>query len=82
MGPVITITYLGIEINSINQIVRVPLKTTKVKNSLNLLHSAKKISLKELQSVAISSGHAFNRRFYDAMSYAKKNPFNFISQLE
>jgi hypothetical protein len=88
VGPTQCLTYLGLEIDSKNQMIRVPIE--KIRKAISqlqpLVKNPKKITLKQLQSVvgllgfvskAIPAGRAFLRRFYDAMSYAKK-PHHFI----
>ncbi|KAJ8307565.1 hypothetical protein KUTeg_015649 [Tegillarca granosa] len=75
--PSTVLTYLGLEINTIEMTVKIPFeKLTKLKNNLCLLLNRKKCTLKELQSLvgllnfctrAIPPARAFNRCLYDAM---------------
>ncbi|XP_060592655.1 uncharacterized protein LOC132747322 [Ruditapes philippinarum] len=86
-GPVKIITYLGLEIDACEQMIRVPQeKIDKAKlASLSLIES-KKVTLQQLQALtgllnflakALPSGRAFIRRFYDRMSKVKKS-FHFV----
>ncbi|XP_053404896.1 uncharacterized protein LOC128558742 [Mercenaria mercenaria] len=88
VGPTQCLTYLGLDIDSKNQTIRVP--SEKIRKAISrlqpLVKNQKKITLKQLQSVvgllnfiskAIPAGRAFLRRLYDAMAYAKK-PHHFI----
>lgn len=87
VGPVTFLTFLGLDIDSVNQTIKVPTeKIDKAKEALFQLIQCKKITLKRLQALvgllnfickAIPAGRAFNRRFYDVMSTAKK-PHHFI----
>lgn len=87
VGPVTTIVYLGLEIDSENGIIRIPHeKIIALIHLLEAFKDRKKITLKQLQSLvgslnficrAIPSGRAFNRRFYNAMSQARL-PHHFI----
>lgn len=82
VGPTTVLVFLGLELDSNEMLVRVPLH--KIEELLELLQSyasRKKMSLKELQSIvgklsfvsrAVRSSRAFLRRFYDAMSGLKK----------
>ena len=83
IGPCSVLTFLGLDIDTNNMLVRIPAeKLQKLQHALIDLFKKKKTTLKELQSVvgllcfcsrAIPSARAFIRRFYDAMSGAKKS---------
>ncbi|KAK6170386.1 hypothetical protein SNE40_018795 [Patella caerulea] len=87
VGPVTTLTFLGLEIDTVKTVIRIP--TNKTQNLISLLQlysKRKKITLKNMQSLAgslnflckaIRPGRAFIRRFYDAMIGIKKQ-FHFI----
>lgn len=87
VGPVTVLTFLGLELDSVKQTIKVPQeKIDKAKEAMLQLIQCKKITLKRLQSMvgllnfickAIPAGRAFNRRFYDVMSTAKK-PHHYI----
>ncbi|XP_053388195.1 uncharacterized protein LOC128551371 [Mercenaria mercenaria] len=87
VGPVQIITFLGLEIDAVNQMIRVPRdKVLKAKSALLELVSCSKNKLRQFQSTvgllnfiakAIPAGRSFNRRFYDKMAQAKK-PHHFI----
>jgi hypothetical protein len=87
IGPVTKLVYLGLELDSVSQTIKVPReKIEKANNALHLLAKSKKVRLKHFQSVvgllnfickAIPAGRAFNRRFYDAMSKVSK-PHHYI----
>jgi hypothetical protein len=87
VGPVQIIVFLGLEIDSIEMVVRIPLsKLQELKKIIEEAMPKKKITLKALQSItgllnfclrAIPPGRAFCRRFYEAMSVASK-PHHFI----
>lgn len=82
IGPSPCITYLGLEINTNEMMVKIPPeKLMKLKENLISLLGKKKTTLKELQSLtgllsfctrAIPAARAFTRRFYDAMTGLKK----------
>ncbi|XP_053405702.1 uncharacterized protein LOC123536155 isoform X1 [Mercenaria mercenaria] len=86
-GPTTKMVYLGLEIDTIKGIIKIP--KDKIETAKILLTEAfhsKKITLKKLQSLvgllnffakAIPSGRAFNCRFYEAMSRVKK-PFHLV----
>ena len=86
-GPTTKLEYLGLEIDTIDGVIRIPSdKLVKVKQQLLLFINSKKVTLKFLQSLvglliflskAIPSGRAFTCRFYEGMSHAKK-PHHFI----
>ena len=83
IGPTSCITYLGLEIDTNDMLVRIPSeKIEKLRSALISLINKNKTTLKELQSLtglmnfctrAIPSSRAFSRRFYDAMSGLKKH---------
>lgn len=76
VGPTTCLTFLGLEIDTIEMLVRVPHpKCVELQNLLKQLSPLKKVTLKQLQSVlgklnfftrAIRPGRAFVRRLYDA----------------
>lgn len=76
VGPTTCLTFLGLEIDTIEMLVRVPYpKCVELQNLLKQLFPLKKVTLKQLQSVlgklnfftrAIRPGRAFVRRLYDA----------------
>ena len=82
IGPSTVLTFLGIEIDTTNGLVRIPAeKIARVKKDIETTLDRKKVKLSVLQSLVgslnfftrvIISGRAFNRRFYDAMMGAKK----------
>ncbi|KAK3103024.1 hypothetical protein FSP39_015834 [Pinctada imbricata] len=87
IGPATCLTFLGLEIDTVQMLVRIPQeKLDKLKSALLAILNKKKTNLKDLQSLsgllsfcsrAIPSARAFNRRFYDAMTGLKK-PFHRI----
>lgn len=87
IGPSCIITFLGLEIDTIEMVIRIPQeKLFEVRQKLQTILNKKKTTLKELQSLvgllnfcarAIPSVRAFNRRFYDAMRGAWQ-PWHFI----
>lgn len=87
VGPVTNLIFLGLELDSVTQTIRVPFpKVQKAQNALVSLITSKKIRLRQLQSLvgqlnfickAIPAGRAFNRRFYDVMAKVKK-PHHYI----
>ena len=89
VGPTTVLTFLGLVIDTVLMMVRIPQeKLEKLQNLLAPLLSAKKIRLKELESVvglmafcsrAIPSSRAFIRRFYDLIASVKsKKPYHFV----
>ena len=82
IGPSTLLTFLGLDIDTVNMLVRVPTeKLQKLQNALIALFKKKKTTLKELQEVtglmsfcskAIPSARAFIRRFYDSMTNIKE----------
>lgn len=85
-GPTTVITFLGLTIDTILMMVRIPEdKLEKLKSSLQYLLTRKKIFLKEFESLvgllsfcsrAIPSSRAFIRRFYDLIaSVGRKKPY-------
>ena len=87
VGPTTVLIFLGMEIDSNEMIVRIPLqKIEELKEMLIQMAKKKKVTLKELQTLtgklsffgrAIRCSRAFLRRFYDAMSGLKK-PFHHL----
>lgn len=87
VGPVTMLTFLGLDIDTENMLIKIPQsKLDALVQMLEQFLTGKKITLKDLQSLvgslsffgkAISSSRAFNRRFYDLMAHAKK-PHHFI----
>ena len=86
-GPSSKITFLGLEIDTINMVIRILLdKLRETKKKLSFILKSKKVTLKALQSLvgllnfcarAIPAMRAFNRRFCDAMCGVVK-PEHFI----
>ncbi|XP_062578413.1 uncharacterized protein LOC134240321 isoform X1 [Saccostrea cucullata] len=86
-GPTTNITYLGLEIDTIEMVIRIPQpKVVMLTDMIKDMLGKKKVTLRDLQSLvgmlnffgkAIRSSRAFNRRFYDAMSGASK-PHHYI----
>ncbi|XP_061175557.1 uncharacterized protein LOC133184484 [Saccostrea echinata] len=82
IGPVSVLTFLGLEIDTINMLIRIPqAKVDILKQIIHDFLARKSVLLKELESLvgmlnffgkAIRSSRAFNRRFYDAMSGASE----------
>ena len=82
VDPTTTLVYLGYEINTVEMSVRIPQdKIVILQNLLREALSTSKITLRELQSLvgslafctrAIPAARTFNRRFYSAMSSARK----------
>ncbi len=82
VGPTTKITYLGLEIDSVKQMIAIPQqKLLKITEKVKQAMSKNLISLKELQSVigslsfvckAVSPGRAFLRRLID-VTCGKKN---------
>lgn len=78
VGPVTKIVFLGLEIDTILMLVRIPMdKLDKLKLGVKYIIDHKKMKLKELESIvglmafcsrAIPSARAFTRRFYDVIS--------------
>lgn len=76
VGPTTCLTFLGLEIDTIEMLVRIPHpKCVELLNLLQDLLLIKKVTLKQLQSIlgklnfftrAIRPGRAFVRRLYDA----------------
>ena len=78
IGPVTTLTFLGIEINTMEMLMKIP--QDKIEELLNIIQSflnRKKLLKRELESLvgmlnffgkAVRFSRAFSRRFYDAMS--------------
>ena len=73
-GPVTSLAFLGLQIDTINMQVRVP-QTKREELKQVFMTSEKKVTLRELQSLAgslcfisraVRSGRAFIRRLYDA----------------
>lgn len=87
VGPTTVLVFLGIEIDSVEMKIRIPLqKIEELKVLLSSYVNKKKVTLKELQKLtgklsffcrAVRSSRAFLRRFYDAMAGLKK-PFHHL----
>lgn len=87
VGPVHVLTFLGLEIDTDEMMVRIPQsKMNALVAELKKFSKENKITLKDLQSLvgsliicskAVRSARAFNRRFYDLTVKAKK-PHHFI----
>ena len=87
VGPCTLLSFLGLDIDTLNGLVKIPEdKLLGLRALLVTTLKMKKITLKGLQSLAgalsfvsraIPSARAFNRRFFDAMSAARK-PHHFI----
>ncbi len=83
VGPTTKITYLGLEIDSVKQVIAVPQnKLEDIKKKVNDVLNASTISLRSLQSVigslsfickAVSPGRAFLRRLIDLTCGEKKS---------
>lgn len=86
-GPTQVLVFLGLELDSIEMVVRIPKeKLLDLRAKLEEILGKKKVTLKVLQQLtgllnfclkAIPSGRAFCRRFYDAMKSASK-PHHFV----
>lgn len=82
LGPSCIIIFLGLEIDTIEMVVRIPLqKLNEAREKLIVTWQRKKVTLRWLQSLvgllnfcakAIPAARAFNRRFIDAMCGAKQ----------
>ena len=82
VGPTTKLVYLGLEIDSVRQIVSIPEdKLLKITDKVNYAMTCSSITLKELQSLigslsfvckAISPGRAFLRRLIDLTCGVKK----------
>jgi hypothetical protein len=87
IGPSCVITFLGLEIDTLEIVIKIPPpKLSEVQQKLIETLNKKKITLKDLQSLtgllnvcalAIPAVRAFNRRFCDAMQRVCK-PNHFI----
>lgn len=87
VGPVTVLTFLGLEINTDEMLIKIPQnKLDALKEMLEKFLFLKRVTLKDLQSLvgslnffgkAIRCARAFNRRFYDLTKHAKK-PHHFI----
>ena len=86
VGPVTSLKFLGLVIDTVEMVVRIPQdKLLKLKSLLEPILLNKKITHKDLESVvglmafcsrAITSSRAFLRRFYDVIGSIKnKKPF-------
>ena len=77
IGPSSIIIFLGLEIDSINMVIRIPQdKLRETKQKLVYIFQCKKVSLRNLQSLvgllnfcakAIPSVRTFNRRFFSML---------------
>ena len=82
VGPVYVLTFLGLEIDTDEMMVRIPQsKMNALVAELKTFSKENKITLKDLQSLvgsliicskAVRSARAFNRSFYDLTVEAKK----------
>lgn len=82
VGPVHVLTFLGLEIDTDEMMVRIPQsKMNALVAELKKFSKENKITLKDLQSLvgsliicskAVRSARAFNRSFYDLTVEAKK----------
>ncbi|XP_053383470.1 uncharacterized protein LOC128549826 [Mercenaria mercenaria] len=82
VGPTTIMVFLGLEIDTNEMLVRIPIHNVdELVGLLKGIMNRKKVSLKELQRLvgklnvfgqAIRSSRAFTRRFYDAMSGLRK----------
>ncbi|XP_033733376.1 uncharacterized protein LOC117322521 isoform X1 [Pecten maximus] len=87
VGPTTVIIFLGLEIDTVEMLIRIPLqKTIELTDMLLRFVGQKKVTLKELESLvgvlnffcrALRSGRPFLRRLYDATSKVSK-PYHFI----
>lgn len=86
VGPVTVLKFLGLEIDTIDMVVRIPQdKLFKLRSLLEPLLFRERIKFKEFESIiglmafcsrAITSSRAFLRRFYDILASVKvKKPF-------
>lgn len=76
-GPVTSLIFLGLEIDTVQRCIRIPTsKILELKGLLKILIDRKKVKRKELESLvgklnffskAVRGSRAFNRRFYDAL---------------
>ena len=87
MGPATKLIFLGIEIDTLDMVIRIPEeKIVALKNTLVEVLDKTKITLRDLQSLvgtlnfcskAIPAARTFNRRFCDAMC-GIKHPSHYI----
>lgn len=87
VGPVTVLTFLGLEIDTEEMVIRVPKeKCDLLVSELEYYLKQDRITLKKLQSLvgslnffgkAIRCARAFNRRFYDLTTHVKR-PHHFI----
>ena len=81
VGPTTLLTFLGLLIDTVNMIVKIPVdKVERLKFGINLILNSNKMKVKDFESIiglmafcarAIPSGRAFLRRFYDVLSCMK-----------
>ena len=86
-GPTQIITFLGIELDTLNMVARLPMdKLDKYKHELKLAMTHDKITLRELKSLigklqfataVVKPGRAFLRRLYD-MTILTRKPHHYI----
>ena len=86
-GPCTVIEYLGLTIDTDEMVVKIPIdKIDELKEKINFVLSKKKITLRNLQSLAgslafctkaLPAGRTFCRRIYATMSKVRK-PFHFF----
>ena len=78
VGPTTLLTFLGLLIDTVNMIVKIPVdKVKRLKFGINLILNSNKMNIKDFESIiclvafcarAIPPGRAFLRRFYDVLS--------------
>ncbi|VDI41059.1 Hypothetical predicted protein [Mytilus galloprovincialis] len=84
--PTTRLTFLGLEIDTVDMVVRIPVaKLIKLRSQLHPMTIKRKIKFKDLESLvgllafcsrAVPSSRAFLRRFYDVIaSFKVKKPF-------
>ena len=81
-GPTTILEYLGLTIDTQNIVVKIPAdKVKELLNQIKTVASAKKVTLKQLQSLcgllafctkALPAGRSFSRQLYMATSKANK----------
>ena len=87
MGPATSMIYLGLEIDSVQQLVKVPVdKLEAIKTKIQVALQANKLTLKEVQSLvgslsficrAVNPGRPFLRRLIE-LQYGAKQPWHKI----
>jgi hypothetical protein len=81
VGPTTLLTFVGLLIDTVNMIVKIPVdKVERLTFGINLILNSNKMKVKDFESIiglmafcarAIPSGRAFLRRFYDVLSCMK-----------